>query len=281
MQLGIVIAALSGVIATFAAAVVLNRIRVRRWVRRELNRLETFAAEIGGRLQSPEPLDLFRSRVRGGSLEGRKVWVELGSCKPGEFRVRLGVDLDPQLRLKIQVPSLMGRLQRALGSSAFVKTGDPELDGRLLITSDRQVSARRLFVHGGEELLEIVGELLQPGRTEEVVADQGWLYLDCLLPDLDPRYLRWVLNRMVKAARFYERKPIKIRWLQAERFAWTGGGKQSLCPYCREEVAEAQADLVACESCQTLHHEECFDEHGGCTIYGCGGASKELLRHRA
>ena len=103
------------------------------------------------------------------------------------------------------------------------------------------------------------------------------------IPELDPRYLRWAIGRLVQVARFYERKAIKVRLkgaiagTTAERFGWTGGGQAILCPYCREDLDASAEGIVACERCHTLHHGECFAEHGGCTIFGCQGRSRELL----
>jgi len=38
------------------------------------------------------------------------------------------------------------------------------------------------------------------------------------------------------------------------------------CPYCRESIFE---DLILCPSCETLHHNDCWNENSGCTRYGC------------
>ncbi len=40
------------------------------------------------------------------------------------------------------------------------------------------------------------------------------------------------------------------------------------CPYCHDTVAEEAA--VECRGCGAAHHLECFAEHGGCAIFGCG-----------
>lgn len=41
----------------------------------------------------------------------------------------------------------------------------------------------------------------------------------------------------------------------------------AVCPYCRAAVDEAEA--VACAGCGTVHHAECLEENGGCTVFGC------------
>ena len=42
-----------------------------------------------------------------------------------------------------------------------------------------------------------------------------------------------------------------------------------ICPYCRTEVEAAQGSAMECESCHTPHHVECYQENGGCTVFGC------------
>src|SRR5438270_13406965 len=42
------------------------------------------------------------------------------------------------------------------------------------------------------------------------------------------------------------------------------------CPYCRTELDAPDAGRQkVCEGCGTPHHEECFAENGGCTLFGC------------
>ncbi len=43
------------------------------------------------------------------------------------------------------------------------------------------------------------------------------------------------------------------------------------CPYCLDDLAPEQAHS-RCAACRTPHHKTCFDEHGGCVAFGCGGA---------
>ncbi len=45
----------------------------------------------------------------------------------------------------------------------------------------------------------------------------------------------------------------------------------TICPYCRDVLGEAEA-ITTCPSCQTAHHEECWQENQGCTLYGCEAA---------
>lgn len=40
------------------------------------------------------------------------------------------------------------------------------------------------------------------------------------------------------------------------------------CPYCRTPL-EAEESSKTCEGCGTPHHAECYEENGGCTLFGC------------
>jgi Prokaryotic RING finger family 1 len=40
------------------------------------------------------------------------------------------------------------------------------------------------------------------------------------------------------------------------------------CPYCLHPIVSDEPTLT-CPTCQTSHHLECWDELGGCAMYGC------------
>lgn len=44
------------------------------------------------------------------------------------------------------------------------------------------------------------------------------------------------------------------------------------CPYCRFEVRAE--DAVTCDACQAAHHVDCWDDNGGCAVYGCVNSPK-------
>lgn len=41
-----------------------------------------------------------------------------------------------------------------------------------------------------------------------------------------------------------------------------------VCPYCRGPLL-SEEPVTECEGCGTRHHGDCFEENGGCTIFGC------------
>lgn len=40
------------------------------------------------------------------------------------------------------------------------------------------------------------------------------------------------------------------------------------CSYCQTSMGEGEA-ATACPSCGATHHEDCWGENGGCSVYGC------------
>ncbi len=44
------------------------------------------------------------------------------------------------------------------------------------------------------------------------------------------------------------------------------------CPYCRMTLEEAEGQITICPGCETPHHTDCFEENGGCTVFGCSAA---------
>jgi Prokaryotic RING finger family 1 len=55
----------------------------------------------------------------------------------------------------------------------------------------------------------------------------------------------------------------------------------AVCPYCRGRF-EGDYEKKMCQACATPHHEDCFAENGGCSVFGCvnapGDASKIIIR---
>jgi TM2 domain-containing membrane protein YozV len=44
------------------------------------------------------------------------------------------------------------------------------------------------------------------------------------------------------------------------------------CPYCRAAIEQDDAQSMVCPGCGTPHHADCFEENGGCTVFGCTAA---------
>lgn len=42
-----------------------------------------------------------------------------------------------------------------------------------------------------------------------------------------------------------------------------------VCPYCRMTFDEGGPPKIYCTACGMPHHEDCYQENGGCTVFGC------------
>lgn len=45
-----------------------------------------------------------------------------------------------------------------------------------------------------------------------------------------------------------------------------------VCPYCRMPFDEQNPPKIFCTACGMPHHEDCYQENGGCTVFGCARA---------
>jgi hypothetical protein len=45
-----------------------------------------------------------------------------------------------------------------------------------------------------------------------------------------------------------------------------------VCPYCRMPFDGQGPAKIYCTACGTPHHEDCYFENGGCTVFGCAKA---------
>lgn len=43
----------------------------------------------------------------------------------------------------------------------------------------------------------------------------------------------------------------------------------AVCPYCRMQFADEGPARIFCTSCGMPHHEDCYRENSGCTVFGC------------
>jgi TM2 domain-containing membrane protein YozV len=44
---------------------------------------------------------------------------------------------------------------------------------------------------------------------------------------------------------------------------------EPVCPYCRMAFDDGTPPKIFCTACGMPHHEDCYRENGGCTVFGC------------
>ena len=64
---------------------------------------------------------------------------------------------------------------------------------------------------------------------------------------------------------------------EATLLRWHGAALEAdvRCPFCSTEVAPESA--ACCRSCETLHHQDCWNEFGGCSVFACGDHAAQAL----
>lgn len=72
--------------------------------------------------------------------------------------------------------------------------------------------------------------------------------------------LAWIDGRSPRASPVRGRQPL----LGAPR-----------CPYCHGDFVVQPKVEHCCLGCGTPMHAACWSEHGGCSVYGCGGRRRE------
>lgn len=66
--------------------------------------------------------------------------------------------------------------------------------------------------------------------------------------------------------------------LGAMEFLGTGSGEVSVvCGVCREPGPGSGREVVLCDSCNAVHHRDCWEYNRGCARYACGGAAHQSL----
>jgi hypothetical protein len=228
----------------------------------------------------PSMMERIASRLEGGAVRGLDIAIGRYDGRPcrvevtwsdGVAQARIAVSVDHGRPLVVRRATVAEQIGRAIGV-------DQEDAGA--IASQDLARARTDFARQQRPLVSGLRELFDDLHAETLEAKDGLLRAELRLPEVpsDALVERLIaaLDPLSRVAHAYERHPIVVRVLGAERFAWTGGeGHRPRCPYCHSEVTGQEADLVACSGCGTVHHEGCFTEHGRCTVLGCDSSKAD------
>lgn len=133
---------------------------------------------------------------------------------------------------------------------------------------------QRLSGRQAEELAGSLHHLFKVLGFQQLEVRDGWLVVSRMHSSyaLSETSLLGVFDALLRVAPALETRKLEVKLggIRGAR-AWTAGGEGLLCPYCRDDVADEDA-LEACPHCRTLHHRDCYEEAGGCTLLGCAGA---------
>jgi len=218
-----------------------------------------------------------------GDYQGRRVQV---AARPGgRWVVRARVEAPPP-DFTIAPLTNRRRLARWAGLVRDPKLADRVADDRFVLSSPDAARTAPLFARDGlaPRLDRLFGATV---GAKGVRLRDGWLEVDYGdMVGRDPGALErskqraaTVLRDAAALAALCERRQITVGGAQAIVFGWTGGSEAVRCPFCHAGLGDPSEPEVACETCRTLHHAGCFDEAGGCTVFGCEGrAARRQLR---
>ena len=210
------------------------------------------------------------------------------SSKLGDRRVELGLRWREEVlefEVSIEVRNAGPSFEIEVRSAA-------DLDAPGAAPPDLVVGEDLLCKGDPRALLRLLAEsqldrLMGPYRTQRCQLREGQLVTTTIFGGEVPpsALLGFVREQLLPLARSCERTPVEVRLREtaqvAEHFVWTGQAEHARCPYCRADLDLHAPGLTACPSCDTVHHGECFDEHGGCTLLGCGAAPQRGAEQQA
>ena len=201
-----------------------------------------------------------------GSLAGRRVKLRLTPGRQpqqviyaevrnpaGAFRARPRT-LATKLNLRTDAPSGLEELDQAVELSR----ASARAIAHLAEDPDVRRTLERLVLKEGFRDLQLKEDMLVAARDPQ---------------KLEPERAVELLRLVATLAALLDRERVSIK-IAGETSALphfvckVTGGSTAICPYCRDSL-EGDVELMACPSCDTVHHRECLDEAGGCTVLGC------------
>jgi hypothetical protein len=187
-----------------------------------------------------------------------------------------------QLHFHITRPTLWTRLSGALGLGPSYGEDDPRRRFHIADSAQRDQLGDMLAEEG--QLTGALDELFGLGYGD-VYLREGRFEVSRRLRrgDLRPDRLRRVFAALaiLAGACAGRQVSVKVKGRDTQAFGWTGQGQSVRCPYCKDDLRPEAPDLAACDRCQTLHHEGCLEEGGGCSIFGCQGGRPQRSGLRA
>lgn len=195
--------------------------------------------------------------------------------KSSYLTVHLAVAIDPDVRFEMTPEGFLSRLGAWLGLGDDLHTGDADFDGRYWIQSE---TAGRTLAGITGDVKGVVESLFQAQGARRLRSDGSWLEAELLASNVDPSGYAAVLAQLETAARAFDRSPIRVRVLGQVRKAVQDARGATRCALCHEGISGEEADLVACDRCHTVLHDECWRELGRCPLLGCVGRSPERAR---
>jgi hypothetical protein len=169
-----------------------------------------------------------------------------------------------------------GMLLALVWALAVLWSGERHLDlARALVDHGHTAPALRRLKHlqkgGGrfsDEATYLVAKVYDQNGERKLALASYREYLD-VYDTRNPLKTRgsWINEAAVRAEEL-EAEGIRAPDRSLEVQAQATGKPELRCPFCKDDIGE-EALSAECGDCATPHHLACYEEQGGCAVYGC------------
>jgi hypothetical protein len=216
----------------------------------------------------------FRGNVGGTRAATLSLHAEEPSNPLAVWTVHWRVAAEKPPPLTVTRENLATRLEKWLGFTHEIEVGDAKFDARYLLVTTDETGAR----HALSVRLRKAIDALFDDPIREVELGGNRILATARASEFPIGQYGRVFTWLDMAARCFDRKPIPVRVLAAERNAFVDETGRTRCPYCHAPISGQEDALVGCEKCHTVLHDECWTELGHCPILGCTGETPERGR---
>lgn len=185
------------------------------------------------------------------------------------------VSTDSAILLDVTRENVFERLSSYFGYAQDVHVGDESFDKKFWVLTQNEGRTKRAM---GSGLAKIIERLFKVYGIARLRIENGWLQVVARPGDVDPLAYHALLEWLDRAAATFDRVTLPVKVLGGERKALGDGKGGTRCAYCHGGIDGGEPDLIACEQCHTVLHDECWREHGRCPLLGCVGKSPERAR---
>jgi hypothetical protein len=236
--------------AAFAVGAVIFGIhKVTSWIEESLR-----LSRHGQRLRQ---LEIFASHLARGTTDGR------GFYSGGVTKVAGQLDgRDIEVVIRVGPRSWVGVEVRVPEGKLELESARPSVLAWLLGSGAQTVVFKGIRT---PELDQAVAKLVLELGFARLSAGQGrvWAEKPFRESDLRPERLLELARAVARVARLAEDG-------RSTRKLSASGSSEQRCPWCHGAL-EPDARTTPCPRCATIHHESCFLEAGGCTVFACSG----------
>lgn len=226
----------------------------------------------------------WNGRIReGGVLSGDRLELQVedvngivtfGEGPEGEFIpsgwTRVQFNWPCERRLRVITEGIIGSQIRRIVGGSDIEFDDPPFDDRFWVESSHPVWARGLLVPETRRSLVRLQWSPNDPSSDNLALDVGpagvTLRVSRILIDHADTlgvFIELAISILRKARGLTDAVGVALEPVR------TRAG--SVCPVCGHPVTDA---LLACPSCRTPHHRECWGYFGGCAIFGCRTRTK-------